>query len=160
RARADNLAQRSVGRQRQKVPRKVERAGAQDALVEVRLHLNRPGYAVPQIAEHLLREVTIFGEQEVDGLAVQGARAGILRKIGNKISALLEILIAGGAFLSVPAWFVDDYGGGKNRQSFDGKSQVRQIRDAAMSVLKIEGIKELFGPLLIQFSQRFPHGER
>src|ERR1039458_969411 len=90
---ADDLAQRSVGRQRQQVTRKVESAGAQSALVGVLLHFNRLGRALPQIAEHLVGEMPIFGEEQVHGLAVESPRPGIFRKVGNKVSALLEVLI-------------------------------------------------------------------
>src|ERR1035438_2605 len=99
----------------------------------------------------------ILGEEQVHGLAVEGTRPGIFRKVGNKVSALLEILIASGAFLAIPARLVHRYRRSKNRQSLDGKSQVRQIRDAAMSVLKIEGVEKLLGFLLIQLGQRFAH---
>ncbi len=70
RACADNLAQRSVGRQRQQIAREIESTGAQGALVGLLLHLLRLGRAVPQIAEHFLGEVPVF--RETDGRASCG----------------------------------------------------------------------------------------
>ncbi len=123
-ARADDLSERGVRRQRQQISRKVKGASPQSSFVGLLLHFIRPRRQLPQIPKHLVGEVTIFGEEQVNSLAVEGTRANIPAKIGNKVSTLLEVLIAGGTFLSVPAGLVDGYCRGKNRQTLDRKCEV------------------------------------
>ena len=103
RPRIHDLAQRGVGGQGQEVAREVEGARAQRALVDLRLHLRGPWRALLQIAEHPLGGALVLGEQELDGFAVEPPRFFVVAEIGGVVAALLEVLIAGGALLAVPA---------------------------------------------------------
>ena len=76
--RADDLAQRGIGRQRQQVAREVEGAGAQGALVRILLHLSGLRRPLAQVAEHLVGEVPIFAEKMVEGFAVERASAIVI----------------------------------------------------------------------------------
>ena len=96
----------------------------------------------------------------IDGFAIERASRGIVPKIGNEIAAFLEVLIAGGTLLPVPAGLVDHHGGRQDRKPFNGESQVREVRNAAVAVLEIESVEELLGLLLVQFGERFAHGKR
>ena len=104
--------------------------------------------------------MAVLGEQPVDGLAIEIAGRGILAEIGNVVPALLEVLVAGRALLAVPARLVDSDGRGEDRQTLDGEGDVRQIRDAAMAVLEVEGVEEFLRLLLVDLGQRLAHGQR
>ncbi len=148
-ARTDNLAQRSVGRKRQQITRKVERPGAQGSLVSFLLHLLRFRRAALEIAEHRFGEVAVFAKNLVDSIDIKLAGVGVVVKIGNVVAAFLEVLIAGRSLLSIPSRLVDGDGCCQNGQPLDGKSDVRQIRDTPVAVLKIKGVQELLGLLIV-----------
>src|SRR5208283_448247 len=47
-----------------------------------------------------------------------------------------------------------------NRQALDGKCNVRQVRNSAMTILKIKCVQELLGLLFVDLGQRLAHGQR
>ena len=61
--------------------------------------------------EGAVGERFVFGEQVFNRLTIEIPRLLIVAKIGGEVAALFEILIAGGAFLAVPALFVGDRDG-------------------------------------------------
>jgi hypothetical protein len=104
--------------------------------------------------------LVITGEQFFNLFPIELPRLGVGTKFRQIPATFLEILIAGGAFLPVPALLIDQDDGGQKRQTLHGKGNVRQVRDRAVSILEIECVQELFGALGIQFAQRLLHGER
>ena len=72
----------------------------------------------------------------------------------------MKILVAGGTLLAVPALLVHQHDGRQQAQPLDGKGDVRQVGDGAMTVLEIEGVEELLGALGADLGQRLAHGER
>src|SRR3954465_10207387 len=110
--------------------------------------------------QHLLREGLILGKKKIDGGAIVAAGSGICSKVGNKVAALLEILVARGALLSVPALLIDENNRRQNRQLLNGKRQMRQIGNRAVSVLEIKCVEKLLSLLLADLLERLLHGQR
>ncbi len=108
----DDLAQRRVGSQRQQVARDVEGAGLQRALVLLLLHVGGLGGDADEVLRHVRRERVIFCKKTIQRLAVEIAGFVVGPKVGGVVAALLEILIAGGALLAVPALLVGQFDGG------------------------------------------------
>src|SRR5262249_26081096 len=75
-------------------------------------------------------------------------------------AALLEILITGGALLPIPALLIGDRDCRQDGETLDGKCNVREISDGAMSILKVESIEKLLGILFADLLQRLLHGKR
>src|SRR5271165_685758 len=109
--------------------------------------------------EHLLGEVAILGKKKINRPTIEIACRSAAGKIGNEISTLLKVLIAGGALLAVPARLVDNYRCGQDRQLFDGKSEVCEVGDAAVAVLEVKRVEKLLGLLLVEVGQRFAQRE-
>ena len=63
-ARIDDLAQRSVRRQRQQIPRDIEGPRLQRALVRILLHLGRLRRDADQILSHVRRKRFVLREQK------------------------------------------------------------------------------------------------
>src|SRR5271155_2553243 len=99
----------------------------------------------------------VGGKETLDAFAEECGCLLICPKIGHVPAAFAEILIAGGAFLAVPALLIDEYNRGKQREALDGESQVREVSDGTMSVLEIECVEKLFGALAADLFQRLPH---
>ena len=75
--------------------------------------------------------------------------ACICAEIRSEIAALLEILIAGGALLPVPALLVGDQDDRReDGKLFNGEGDVRKIGDRAVAVLEVESVEKLLRLLL------------
>ncbi len=109
RARIHNLAERSVGRQRQKVTRNVEGPRLQRALVRFLLHVGRFGSNVDQILRHVRRKRLVLGEQKIQCLAVETSPLIIRPEIRRVIPTLLEVLIPRRPLLPIPALLVGQF---------------------------------------------------
>jgi hypothetical protein len=133
----DDLPQRCVGRERQQVAGNVEGAGSQGALVGVRLHVAGARSDAGEIFKGRPRDFFVGGEEGVDGVAIQGARGGVL-ETRSMVSTLFEILVAGGPLLAVPALLVRDHDGGEDGKALDGESNVGEVGDRAVAVLEIK----------------------
>src|ERR1035437_6205929 len=71
RAGVDDLPERGVSGERQQIARDVEGAGAQNALVSVRLHFGGLGRDAGEIFERPLRNFFIGRKQGLDGFAIE-----------------------------------------------------------------------------------------
>ena len=87
-------------------------------------------------------------------------RRRICSEVREIPAGLAEVLVAGGAFLTVPALLVDQHDGGEEAEALDGEGDVGQVGDGAVAVLEIEGVQELLGALGADFGERLAHGER
>src|SRR5262249_20931117 len=118
----------------------------------------RSRYLRRVVAQHRLAEGLIFSEEKIHGRAV-GGFAGFTTgaKIRNVITALLEILVARGALLSVPALLIHQNNRRQDRKLFHGKGHMRQVGDRAVAVLEIKSVEKLLGLLLADLLQRFLH---
>ena len=94
RARIDDLAEGSVGGQRQQIARYVEGAGAQGALVRLLLHVDGTRRAFLQVAEHARRDSLILGEKVLNRVAEERARDAAAAEIGHVVVRMGKILIA------------------------------------------------------------------
>src|SRR5208282_123232 len=123
RAGVDDFPERSVGGERQQIARDVESAGAQSALVCLRLHFGGTRGDADEIFERSLRNFFVGCEQGLDGFAIQSpgrsARGGtVFREIvilesRRIVTALPEVLIAGRTLLAIPALLVGNNNGGE-----------------------------------------------
>ncbi len=143
-ARVDDLSERRVGRERQKIARNIEGAGAQRALVRVRLHFNGTWSNAGEIFEGPLRNFFVGGEQAGDGFAIETRRRSIALKARSVVTALPEVLIASRALLSVPALLVGYGDSGENGKPFNSQREVRKVGNRTVPILKIEGVKKFF----------------
>ncbi len=157
---ADDLAERGVGGEREQVAGDVEGAGAEGALVGFGLEAFRACDALAEQIEDGGADALVGGEEAVDGLGIELGRSGICSEIREIPAGFEEILIAGGAFLAVPAGLVDEDNGGKEAEALDGEGDVGEVGDGAVAVLKIKGVEELLGALGADFGKRLAHGER
>ena len=112
-ARVDDLAQRCVGGQRQKVARDIKGPRLQRAVVALLLHVGRLRHLVLQRGEHGLENAVIAGEEVLDGFAIAVRGCGIGAEVRHVPAALSEILVSRGPFLPVPALLVDQHDGRK-----------------------------------------------
>ena len=110
--------------------------------------------------EHPLRKRFVFARRgpRSRGTVARARRSS--REIGRVVAALLEILIARGALLAVPALLVGHVDRRQNREPLNRQRDVRQVGDGAMAVLKIKGIEKLLRLLRADLLERFFHGER
>ena len=129
RACVDDFTKRRIGSQRKHVTRNVERSGPQSAVVCFLLHLRGLCFDAAQILKHLLRERFIFGKQVCYGLPVQISCLAVIAEIGRVVAALLEILVAGRAFLAIPALLVGDGDCRENRKAFNRQRNMRKVSD-------------------------------
>ena len=159
-ARVHDLAQGRVGRERQQVARHVEGPRLQGAVVGLRLHRLGAGDALAQGFVDGGGGALVGGEKVVDRIAVEFGGRGIGAEFGKVPAGFLEVLIARGALLPVPALLIHQHDGGQQAQALDGEGDVRQVGNGAMAVLEIECVEELLGALGADFGQRFAHGER
>jgi len=72
----------------------------------------------------------------------------------------LEVLVAGGALLAVPAGLVDERDGSEKAEALDREGNVGEVGDGTMAVLEVEGVEKLLGSLRADFAERLAHGER
>ena len=106
------------------------------------------------------RERFVFAKRNSNRFAIKIARLLVGPEIRGEVAALLEILIAGRAFLAVPALLVCDLDRRENRKPFDGEGDVGQVGDRAVAVLEIKSVEKLFCLLLlISFSDSFIDSE-
>ena len=87
-------------------------------------------------------------------------RRNLGRNAGKYQPDFMEVLVASGTFLPVPALLIYQDDGGQQAEALDREGDVREVGDGTMAVLEIECIEELFGALGADFGQRFAHGER
>ena len=118
------------------------------------LHLGRLGRDVDQVLRHVRRECFVLRKKKIQCLAVELSRLVVGAEVGNVVAALLKILIARRALLTVPALFVGQFNRCKDRQSLDCQCDMCQISDRAVTVLKIKRIEKLFRFLRTDFAQR------
>ena len=159
-ARVDDFSQRSVRGQRQQVAGTIEGSGAQGAVVGVLLHFFRLGNLGAEQFDRTAGNFVIAGEERFNLLRIKLPRLDVGAECRQIPATLFEILIAGGAFLAVPALLIHQHDGRQQRQTFHGKGDVRQVRNRTVTILEIECVQELFGTLGIQFAQRLLHRER
>ena len=160
RACVDDLAERGIGGERQQVAGDVEGAGLEGALVGLGLHRLGARDALAQGFVDGSGGALVGGEEILDGVRVEFGGSGIGGEVGKVPAGFLEVLIAGGAFLAVPALFVDQDDGGQQAQALDGEGDVGQVGDGAVAVLEIKGVEELLGALGADLGEGFAHGER
>ena len=159
-ARVDDLAEGGIGGQRQQVSCHIEGPRLEGAVVGFGLHLLGTDDALAEGFVNCGGGALVGREKAPDGVAVKVGGGGVGAEVREVPAGFLEVLIAGGAFLAVPALLVDQYDGCKQAQALDGKGDMGQVGDGAVAVLKIECVKELLGALDADFSERFAHGER
>ena len=114
RARVDDFSQRRVRRQRQKVTRNIESAGAQRPLVGILLHVSGFRRNPAEILKHGLGKPLVVDQQLIERLPVERAGGNVIAKIRSVVAALAEVLIASGALLAIPTLLVGDNDRGQN----------------------------------------------
>ncbi len=161
----DDLAERGVGGEREQVAGNVKGACLEGA----RIGLVREGLGLGDAHLERLEDggggFSVGGEKAINGARVKllcRARSwlGIRAEIGLIAAGFLEVLVARGALLAVPALLVDEDNGGQQREPFDGEGNVGEVGDGAVAVLEVEGVEELLGALGADLGQRLPHGKR
>ena len=80
-------------------------------------------------------------------------------EVGEEPAGFEEVLVAGGALLSVPALLVDQNDGRQQAEALDGEGDVRQVGDGTVAVLEVEGVEELLGALGADLGEGLAHGE-
>ena len=156
-ARVDDLSQRSIRSQRQKIARNIESPGTQRSLVRVLLHVGRLRRNPAEILKHRLRQLLVVGKQLIDGLPVKPPRRSIFPEIRRVVTALPEILVARRTLLPVPALLVRNHDRSQNRQPFNGERDMGQVGDRPVSILEVESVKEFLSLLRSNFLQRLLH---
>src|SRR5579862_7812654 len=99
----------------------MSKARAQGAFIGLLLHLRRLGGSLAQILKHLFGKMPVFGKEMIDRVAVERARGLILAEVRHVVTALLEVLITGGALLAVPTGLVDHNRRRQNGKPLDGE---------------------------------------
>ena len=95
----------------------------------------------------------VGGEENADGLGIERCRCRIRSEVGEVPAGFLEVLIAGGAFLAIPALLVDQHDGGQQARRSTAKAMPGQIGDGAVAVLEIEILLPVLGALGADFSE-------
>ena len=106
------------------------------------------------------RKRFILGKQKIQSLAVELAPLVIRAEVGCVIPALLEILIPRRPLLPVPSLLVCKFNRRQNRQPLDRQRNVRQVRNRAVPILKIESVEKLLRLLRADLPQRLLHRQR
>ncbi len=152
----DDLAERGIGGEREEVAGDIEGAGLEGAIVGVGLHGVGAREGGFESFEHPGAGVLVGGEEGFYGGGVGGGGGA---EVGSKPAGLLEVLITGGALLTVPALLVDELDGGEEGEALDGEGDVGEVGDGAVAVLEVEGVEELLGALGADLGEGFAHGE-
>ena len=157
---ADDLAEGSVGGEGKQVASDVKGAGAEGAFVRLRLEAVRGRDAAMEQIEDGGADALVRSEKAADGFGIELGGGSVSTEAGSIKAGFEEILVAGGAFLAVPARLVDEDDGGQQAEALDGEGDMGQVGDGAVAILEIECIEELLGALGANFRQGFAHGER
>src|SRR5271166_713600 len=128
----------------QQIARDIERAGAQVAVIGVRLHRFRLRELLAERFENFRVHGVISGQQFRGGFGVKGRLRSIQFRRRHK-AGFRKILIARRSSLPVPKLLVLDFGGRELRDSFETHHHVPKIGDGGVPVLKIKALQEFRG---------------
>src|SRR2546421_8766194 len=136
----DDLTEGSVGGERQQISGNIESPCFQRTVIALLLHLGGLGRSLCKVAEHAFRKRFVFREKFVDGVSVEFPCCVIRSKLRNVITAFPEILVSRRALLTIPPLLVGDDDGGQDREFFDGKSYVCEVRNRPVPVLEVKSV--------------------
>src|SRR5258708_22136120 len=95
------------------------------------------------IPKNFRSESVIFSKEKIHGGAVRQFERAFHAEVRHVISALLEVLVARGAFLTVPPLFVHEHNGGEDSETIDRKCDVSQLGAGALSVMEAKRTAQL-----------------
>ncbi len=78
-----------------------------------------------EVLIHALRERLIDVEQSVHRIAIERPGLLVLTELRNVVTALAEVLIAGGALLTIPALFIGNRNCRQNRKFLNSQGDMR-----------------------------------
>src|SRR5713101_9630211 len=103
---------------------------------------------------HVRRESFVLGKKKIQRLAIEFACLVVGTEVWDVVAALLEILIACGALLPIPALLVSQLNCCQNREPLDRQRNMRQVGNRAVAILKVKSIEKLLRLLRADLAQR------